>query len=245
MNISRVISALSLQYGLYNITLPFKDADTGKTKPTDQVLKEVLSTITVPLYSQFVPWKREGTIHIKDMKRVPGHENVYFLPSWLTYTEVQYVIDIHLPYYNVRGTYGDIAPAYGINRSMQGVATSKAYMMAASQMRSEPTWDYLGHNQVKLYGWPKTNIEIEVACDHMDNLESIEAGCYDSFMELAQQDVKMFLYNTLKYHNELATAFGNINIKIEDFQAAEAERNAMLDRWRDTYHVDISPFSFM
>ena len=215
------------------------DEATGKPKPTEQVLAEVLKLVTVPMYSQFVPWNKSGEINIANMNKVPNTRNVYFLPAYLTLTPVMYVIDVRLPYYNVRGTYGDIAPAYGINRSVQGVYTSKAYMMLASQMRSEPTWEYLGDNKIKLFGWPITNIEIEVACEHESNLESIPPSCYDSFMELATLDTKVFLWNTLKHYNEIPTAFGTINLKLEDYQQAESDRNALLDKWRDLFHLDI------
>ena len=246
MNISKVISALQTSLGLYNITLPFKDEKTGEQKPTEQVIEQVIRDVTIPMYSQFVPWERKGTIDVKDLIRPPHEEmGVYWLPAWLTLTDVHYIIDIHLPYHNVRGTYGDIAPAYGINRSMQGVATSKAYMMAASQMRAGPTWEWLGDNKFKLYGWPKTKIEIEVACDHMENLESVPQSCYESFMNLATLDMKVFLWNTLKHYQEIPTAFGTINLKIEDYQTADTDRTALLKEYGDVFHVDIMPFSFM
>ena len=244
MNLSKVISALQLSLGLYNITLPFKDEVTGKPKPTDQVIHEVLKLVTIPMFSQFVPWVKQGQIHIKDMQST-GVRGEYYLPAYFTITPVMYIIDIHLPYENLRGTYGDIAPAYGINRSIQGVATSKAYMLVAGQMRSEPTFEWMGDNKVKLYGWPKTMIEIECAVEHEPNGESIPQSCFDSFMELATLDMKVFLWNTLKHYNEIPTAFGTINLKLDEYQSAESDRNNLLDKWRDIYHVDLDIWNFM
>ena len=167
------------------------------------------------------------------------------LPSFLTLTPIMYVINVGLPYHNNRGTYGDIAPAYGINRSVQGVLSSQAYMMVAGQMRSEPTFDYLGNNQIRLYGYPRVPLTFKVACQHDPNGESIEDSCYDSFMQLAMLDVKQFLYNTLKLYDGIPTAFGNINLKIDDYQSAESDRNTLLDSWRDTFHVDLDIWSWM
>lgn len=245
MNISRAISHIKMQLGLYNITLPFKDEISGQTIPTENVIRDVLTTVTIPVYSEFVPWIREGTINVKQLKVVDKHSGIYMLPAFLTLTPVKYVSDVSLPFHNTRGTYGDIAPAYGINRSVQGVITSQSYMMVAGQMRAEPSFEYLGENKIKLYGYPKAELSFRVACEHEPNGESIEDSCYDSFMELAILDVKQFLYNTLKLYDGIPTAFGNINLKIEDYQSAEADRNALLDKWRDTFHLDMDWVTWM
>jgi hypothetical protein len=243
MNMSGVISQLIMQLGLYNIALPFKDNKTGEPIPTENVIHDVLTTTTIPIYSQFVPWKREGIFRVSDLQVVSEKDFTYMLPAILTITPVMYVINVSMPPRNNRGTFGDIAPAYGINRSVQGVATSQAYMMVAGQMRSEPTFKYLGYNKIQLFGFPKTYLNFEVACEHEPNGESIEEGCRDSFMELATLDVKQFLYNTLKMYDGIPTAFGTINLKLDDMSGAEEARNALLDKWRDTYHLDMD-YSF-
>lgn len=245
MNISKAISQLKMQLGLYGITLPFQDPITKETTPTENVISDVLTTMTIPIYSQFVPWIREGTINVSSLKVVDMREGIYMLPTFLTITPVMYVSSVHMPFNNTRGTYGDIAPAYGINRSVQGVATSQAYMMVAGQMRSEPTFDYLGENKIRLYGYPKTSLVFRVACEHEPNGESIPDSCYDSFMELATLDMKVFLYNNLKLYDGIPTAFGVINLKIEEYQSADADRTALLEKWRDTYHLDMDWEQFM
>lgn len=245
MNMSKVVSSIKMSLGLYGITLPFKDEHTGKTIPTENVIMDVLTTITIPEYSQFVPWIREGTIEVSALKCVDSKSGIYMLPAFLTITPVMYVSDVRLPDANTRGTYGDIAPAYGINRSAQGVATSMAYMMVAGQMRAEPTFEYLGNNKIKLYGFPKTQLTFEVACEHEPNGESIEDSCYDSFMKLATLDMKVFLYNNLKLYDGIPTAFGNINLKIEEYQGADSEREAFLEQCRDTFHLDMDWTQFM
>jgi len=245
MNLSRAISHIKMQLGLYNITLPFKDEITGQTTPTENVIREVLTTVTIPVYSEFVPWIREGTIDVDKLKVVDKLNGVYMLPAFLTITPVKYVSSVRLPFHNNRGTYGDIAPAFGINRSVQGVLTSQAYMMVAGQMRAEPTFEYLGENKIRLYGYPRVPLTFRVACEHDPNGESIEDSCYDSFMELAILDMKQFLYNTLKLYDNIPTAFGNINLKTDDYQSAESDRNQLLEKWRDTYHVDMDWESWM
>ena len=58
-------------------------------------------------------------------------------------------------------------------------------------------------------------------------------------MELATLDMKVFLYNTLKLYDGIPTAFGQINLKIDDYQSADGDRNTLLDNWRDKFHLDM------
>lgn len=245
MNLSRLISHLKMQLGLYNITLPFKDNVTGDVTPAENVIRDVITTVTIPVFSQFQPWLREGDANVNSLKVVDRRNNIYMLPAYLTITPVMYVSDVYMPYHSNRGTYGDIAPAYGISQSVQGVATSQAMMMLAGQMRSEPTFDYLGENKIRLYGFPKTVLTFRIACEHEPNGETIPTGCYESVLSLAILDMKMFLFNTLKLYDNIPTAFGNIQLKIEDFQSAESDRNALLEKWTDTFHLDMAWEQFM
>lgn len=241
MNMSKVVSSIKMQLGLYAITLPFKD-DTGKTIPAENVILDVLKTTTIPIYSTFVPWVRECEIPVRRLKVINERQHVYQLPASLIQTPILYVLEVDMPIRNTRGTYGDIAPAYGINRSVQGVVTSQAYMMVAGQMRAEPTFEYMGDNKVKLYGFPKTDLVFKVACEHEPNGETIPDTCFDSFLSLAKLDVKMFLYNTLKLYDGIPTAFGQIQLKIDDYSSAEADREVLLDKFRDTFHVDMMDY---
>lgn len=239
MNISDTVSDLISQLGLFNITLPFKDPQTGEPVPTENVVRDVLVKTTIPMYSQYVPWKRKGDCDVKDLKCIDQRKAIYMLPAFLTITDIMYIISIHLPFHNTRGTYGDIAPSYGISRSVQGVAASQAYMMVAGQMRNEPSWDDLGHNQVQLFGYPKTMLTFEVACKHMPNGESIEESCYSSFMELATLDVKIKAYNVLKFYKNIPSAHGNIDLNIDNWASAEQERKDLLKDWDDRFHLDM------
>ena len=245
MNMSSCVSQLIQQLGLTNIVLPFVDKETQKPIPVETVVFNVLKTSTIPTFSEFVPWKREGSMATTDLKCVDQKAGIYMLPDFLTMTPVMYVIDVRLPYHNNRGTYGDIAPAYGINRSVQGVATSQAYMMLAGQMRSEPTFDYLGYNKIRLYGYPRTMLTFVLACQHMPNGETIKDSCRSSFMELADIHCRMFLYNQLKFYNNLPTAFSNVELPISDWQGAQQELNTLLDGWRDRFHVDMDIWDWM
>lgn len=237
MNISEIVSILINKRGLYNITLPFKDQN-NKPIPTEKIVSDLIADTTIPIYSEYVPWIREGDINLANLKCVDQKNSIYLLPVYLTTTPVMYVSDVSFPVQNNRGSFGDVAPTFGVNRSVQGVITAQSYMMLAGQMRAEPTFEYLGFNKIKLYGFPKTMLHFKVACRHMPNCESIEEGCRKSFLDLADLDLKVYLYNNLKYYDKIQTAFGTIDLKTDEYQNAESERKDMLEKWDETFHLD-------
>lgn len=245
MNLSSAVSQLIIQLGLYQITLPFKDSKSGDPIPTENVIQNIITNVTIPTYSGYQPWLREESAHLNSLKVLDKYNSIYLLPAILTTTKVMYVSAVIIPQYSNRGTYGDVAPAYGINRSVQGVITSQAYMMLAGQTRAEPTFDYLGENKIRLYGYPKINLTFRVACVHEPNGETIPEGCYKSFMELAALDVKMSLYNTLKLYDKIPSAHGTIDLKTEEWQGADGERTALLKEWDDIFHLDMDWEQFM
>lgn len=238
MNLSRAISAIITQYGLFNVNLPFDDR-------VENVIHNILSTETIPIYSEFVPWERTATVNLAYMKLIDKHMNIYLLPEELTTTDVKYVISVKPPFEVNRGIYGDVSVPFGVARSIQGVIANQAYSMVVGQARAEPTFEYLGENRIRLYGFPKTWTSISVAAEHDANGESIPASCYDSFMQLAKLDVKVHLYNTLKLYDGMASAFGAISLKLEDHQSAESDRNTLLEEWRNTFHLDMNIWEFM
>lgn len=238
MNISKVISTLKLQNGLYTITLPFKDAVTGEPTPIENVIKEVLETITVPTYSQYVPWIRECIEDVKNLKLVDKKQNIYQLPKLLCMTPVMYVMDVSFPYEGTIDFYSNVNPMYGVAGAAQSVITGQSFNMLAGALQAEPTFEDTGFNTVKLYGFPKVALKFTVACEHTPNLESIKDSCYASFMQLATLDLQQFLWNTLKMYNPISTAHGEYNLKIDQFEQAEGQRRELLNEWDNFYGAE-------
>jgi len=169
--------------------------------------------------------------------------NIYQLPDSLTITPVMSVIDVAMPLNVNRGMYGDISTPFGVSRSIQGVLAHQAYSMLIGQARAEPTFEFLEPNKIRLYGFPRFWVTMKVSCEHDENGESIPSTCYDSFMQLAKLDTRIFLWNNLKLYDGVASAYGTINLKVDEHQGAESERNALLEEWRQTWHLDM-PFNW-
>ena len=89
MNISKVVSHLMMKNGLTNLILPFKDEATGNIVPADQIVRQIITTETVPIYSEYCPWIRTGTIDIKELQ-TEGHDITELLSTQF----VKKVIDL-------------------------------------------------------------------------------------------------------------------------------------------------------
>lgn len=233
MNMSDVVSHIILMNGLYNISLPFNE-------PTENVIQNVIKTSTIKVFSQFAPQKKEHTARRDQLKSVDKATHVYLLPGILTTTPVMYVIDIS-PEYNPpgRGFYQGIGSYYGIPEALRMTSVASSYAMAIGQARAEPSFEYLGHNKVRLYSFSNMPLTIKVACEHDVNGETIPDSYYSSFLKLAELDTKVFLYNTLKLYDGMASAFGTINLKIDELQSAIQDRETYLEEIRSTFHLDM------
>ena len=64
-------------------------------------------------------------------------------------------------------------------------------------------------------------------------------------MELADIHCRMFLYNHLKFYNNIPTAFGNLELPISDWQGASQELTTLLNDWRDRFHADMEIWEWM
>ena len=84
----------------------------------------------------------------------------------------------------------------------------------------------------------------DLGFQHDVSLASIPETCRTSFMELAMLDVKENLYPIFKNYNNLSTVYGNIDLKIENWENAESERKDLISRWDDVYHLDMTPMYY-
>ena len=79
---------------------------------------------------------------------------------------------------------------------------------------------------------------------HDKNLVSISPTMEESFRELAILDVKDALYQTMKHYTNINTVFGNVDLKLDEWQQAAGDRKQLLDEWENVYHIDQIAFDY-
>lgn len=81
-----------------------------------------------------------------------------------------------------------------------------------------------GSRLLYLRNYPLTGIvEVRVTTKY-PNLASIPEEYREALIDLAKLDIKIKLYNELKYIEDVVTPVGNLNLKISDWDNAERER---------------------
>ena len=244
MNISDVIGDMKMRLGLETIALPFN-------QPTEIVLKEIIHT-SVRTCSQFKPQIRECYETIKNLRspdEMSKKMRIFYLPEKLTITPVQYA-DAYIASSNLQNAeaatnsftvgspfvgFGSYYPQDILNATQTGAAINKYAGVTSRPQTSE----WLGYNKIKLFDFPADAVVHFVAkCDHDLSLETIPVSCRESFIQLAELDIKATLYNMLKNYNDTGGALNKTQLDISAWSGAESERTALVDKWTGIFHLD-------
>jgi hypothetical protein len=237
MNLSELFTSLKMDLGIYGISLPFEDEN--------KVLHQTLKLKTIKTFSQFYPQILRLDMDLDDLVCLKSHynESIYQLPDVFGDRQVMYVRKIEqknklLGNGYVNPVLDDSLDMY--NSLMLGQAAANLTSAATPPF----TFKFLAPNLLYLYNMSTMagQLTIEFGLEHFDNLMSVPATSWESFYELALLDIKHFLYGVLKHYDEIETAHGRINLKIDDWANAQSERKDLIEKWRDVYHLDTEQF---
>jgi len=84
----------------------------------------------------------------------------------------------------------------------------------------------------------KTNIKyfkVNLLIKHSDNLGTIEPTKMENFEQFAQADIATFLYENLKYYDQLETIFTNTNLRLDDLQTKAQKREEIIQLFNDSF----------
>lgn len=229
-----------MDIGVYKIALPFEE-------PTEKVLSDVIQTKTLPIFSLYHPYYATIEFDTNKLKKIGRGSNwdEYELPDVFHERQILFVRYVQYKDNTVTGVsfYGGL-PLSG--NMVQETMIANATANLASKLIPKITFEWKPPRVLRIYNMINTAvIEVNFAFNNDKSLASIPDTCYDSFLRLATLDCKMFLYNTLKHYAELNSMYGNIALKIDDWQNAESDRNALIEQWDNTYHMDLGLFEYI
>lgn len=233
MNISELLTSIKMDLGLVGLSLPIGDKE----------LLDVIKLKSLRTFSTYFP--RIVTVHLKtrELEKLKDsyEESVFVLPDafggpiiGLRDLEVVDHSTIGTPYmsnldlYHDFGFYGDIMMA-------------QAEADLASLVTPSFTYKFEEPNIIRLFNaYQPTDcaLRLELKLMHLDNLSSIKTSLFEAFYDLALVDIKRFLYNILKHYENIETAYGSINLRIDEWSSAEADRKDLLNRWGELYHLE-------
>lgn len=193
---------------------------------------DILETIrmdSLPEFSKFFPYIIDHLIMPDDCK-VPGYENRYYLRVDNRYT-VLGVAEVFLS----NTYYGDIAGlGYSSAVSVNG-NEAQLIQDILSANRVPVTFRYYDEDQsitIMPHGITNTDILTRVKVIHLDDFSSIPLNMRDEFLKLALYDVQMAIYPIRRRFSNLQTAYGNIELFVDELAEAEQKRTELLENWR-------------
>ena len=232
MNISNLITRIKLKLGLNVITAPFD---------VDQLIQDVIKIETLPVFSLYAPLRETFHCMINDLQQIDkGPNYVQVLIPEIRPNKIISVEDVEYDETTISNTssYGYCYP-YRFPNIWQTLVSANASMNLVRSMLPSVTFKYEHPRKLTLYNiYVSRQIAISIAMQHDDTLASIKPTTEESFYELALLDTKVNLYSNMKYYTELQSAYGTINLRIDDWSNAEAERKDLLNTWGETYHLD-------
>jgi len=246
INISKLISSIKMELGLMAMATPFENID--------EMIREVIVVRTLPVFDELYPYIVPLHIDTNDLTMIErrAESTVYMLPDvfgdanimMITHMEPIFDEDRYSNDYNTSlFSYGVTPCIFGYQELM--LAQAQANMLSAASKGS--TFKFLPPNMIEIFsGYAMgNNYRLSVALSHAENLSTLPATCYGSFLKLAALDVKSYLYNTLIHYENLSTAYGQLSLNIDRWSNADDDRRALIEKWEQTYHLDLSNIYFI
>lgn len=236
MNLSDVMTRIKYKLGIMNIASPVRNLD--------GMIATIIKDITVPDFSIYYPDRFTAKFNLNDLEQIERTNSyeTYLLPDFQN-KKILYVFQVYYDDSTLSGFghYGGALPMIGGNMIGQ-ILISNAASSMYSVMMPKLTFEYTHPRKLKIFNqYSESNIVVDLGFQHDVSLASIPDTCRTSFMELALLDVKENLYPIFKSYSNLSTAYGNIDLKIDNWESAESERRELIQKWDDTYHLDIGP----
>ena len=234
MNMSKLITRIKRNIGIYGIALPIEDID--------KEIKDIIIDITLPVFSLYNPYEDHLYIDLQNLERIEKTSTYqsYLLPSALS-EKLLYIKDVRYDDRCISGLGywgGDIPYLSGVltEQTLISNAAKNLTNMALPKLN----FQYEPPRKLTLYNnYASLKVIIDMCCKHDQSLQSIRPTAEESFFKLAVLDVKENLYQLVKHYTTIQTAYGTVELKIDDWADAANERKELINQWDDSYHLDL------
>ena len=243
INPSKLVSSIKMDLGLIGIRMPFDNVD--------ELKMEIIKIKTLPVFNELYPYKTFIIINTNELQVVDTKvESItYVLPDVFGDRQIMMINDVqpeqdqltHRSAYDTGLYTYDLTSCYcGYQELM--LAQAQANLLSSAMKGT--TFRFIPPNQLEIFdGYGVSNLyRVEVCLEHSENLTTLPATTYTSFLKLATLDVKKYMYDNLKHYDNLATSYGQIAMRIDDWSGAQDERQQLIEKWEQTYHLDLNQF---
>jgi hypothetical protein len=216
-------ATLILRYLEKKLGYRFNDLEIS---PNDII--ENIQTDSLETFSKYFPYVERHYIDVtKD--RVEQYQNQYYLKTDLQVLAVKQVF--------LGNNFGDGGDPYATARycpKHNNFFDIQLRNDMASLSTVPVTFNFIYPNRVEIYpsNYTKGKILTELHCVHSKDFSTIPLNMKDEFLKLCLYDTQEVLYQIRHRFANLQTAFGNIELFIDDLQSAPDKKDELIEKWR-------------
>ena len=239
---SHLLKRLKMSLSIYSLKLPVSD---------EELFQDVIVDTTIPVFSTYVPYKWSMIGDLNEMRVSDRYSqddsslvsNVYQIPDLFKRQRIIGIYNIR-PYIEYNGMM--MTSSYETIDSYQVLATGQGLANLSSAMVPPQTFEFLPPNRFQIFNQVLYNnkVYLDLMYTHSPELFTIPETARESFFNLALLDCKAYLWNALRYYTTIQTAFCQMDLKIDSWENAEADRKDLLQQWDENYHLDSMPAIF-
>ena len=189
-----------------------------------------LLTNTLPIFSQYFPYYRRYLFNPTENKS--DVENEYYLNIPEVQANKLHVISVA----DVRAKSGVEGNAFmdsyrPFAMTIEDVLINSASTNIASLTNySYRMFRFIPPNKIRLKGFGEYEIYITLKLAY-PSFSSIPESIIEQFLDLAECDIKIFIYNKLKHYDQLSMPMGNMDLRLGIFENGESERRDLIEKF--------------
>lgn len=224
MNTTTVLRHIKRKIGASHFPVPVDD---------DEII-EIIEQETLPTFSTYFPYFYNMKVNPKTQST--GEPGCYFIEDNDMDIEV---IGIAQVYRDTSTQYDYLeSEKYNVSRYTNDFFGSQVLADFTSAVEVPQTFNFHPPNVLEVF--PKNSLYntpffVKVKAIHPSHLGTISMSLRDEFLKLALYDVQISMYHILKFYEGMGTGVGNIALKTEEFEAADANRKELLETWSTKY----------
>ena len=224
--------------GIYSIKLPLT---------LEELYDQVIKIDTIPTFSTYFPLIKQLPVDLNQIRVANDRESfssdvsdIYEIPEIFPPESGRFIIGIEkITWFNDL-RYQALQSTYETIESYQALAVAQGAANLASTIEPPFVTDFIPPNRFRVSNgcYYKDRVVLHIEVSYSPELFDLPETKRGAFYKLALLDVKRFLFNNLKYWNTVNTAVANMNLMIEDWQSAEADREQLLEKYDNEAFFD-------
>ena len=239
MNLSILVKRIKIDLGIYGLALPIENLD--------ELIIDVIQDITLPVFSIYQPFEQTMYLDMNKLDKIEktASYEAYLLPDF----QERKLLSIKDVRYDDRslsgmGYWGGTIP-FLHNGITNQLILSNASNALIGTMLPKMNFQFIAPRTIYLYNCIASySLIYDMLFEHDRSLMSIPPTAEESFFKLALLDTKASLYGLMKHYNNIQTAYGTIELKIDDWADASNERKQLLEDWDNVYNLDLGQITW-